>query len=862
MTSSCNHIKRLALLGTASTAALLLPVASAYGQSTPNQGREISDEVVVTGAWIKDSQAAAIAAKREAPNVVDIISSDTIGRFPDQNLADSLGRLPGLAIERDQGQARYINFRGAPRRYTTIAFDGIQVPGAENGRIPRFDSIPSVITSQIEANKAITPDMPGDAVAGFINIKTTSPFDREGFSLSGEAGFGVQELGNGDNLKLNGKAVWSSENFGFVIFGSHNMREQITDNREYDINFSNPQSPQIATTEFRNYYVDRQDNAYGGTIEFRSNSGESRIFASTIFSEFIDDEQRFQHNFTFVDPTTFGDQPVALGSAGFTGVLADLSLQEGRYSNSTWTNTIGGDFSEGDWLIQVRGNYTQTRNDTDLVLPTRRGAAALGEYDLSNPEDPLLTVLDFTTQPLSLNDLNYAIDIGILVGLKLDNDALKYKIDAERELDLFNRDVTLKVGAQYDTRDAEGYGLVTELEFALSALVDIDAFETNNTWDTDFTNSIEGTYFDNIGVVEGWEQSVGGFDPITPSPDQIIRIDEDIWSAYAMSTVDMNWGNFVFGARVEATDFMASGSVLDSTTGTLSPVSSSKDYVNVMPSAHANFDLSDDLKLRFSASTGVSRPTYSEARASVALVDPTATQIEIAGGNPDLDAEYAYGGDVSLEYYFDSASIFSIGAFHRNIDNVIYGATQTIADGSIVAPGLISAGTPTEFSSFFNGRDGRLTGVEANFIGYAADILPEPFDGLGISTNITLLDSEFKTIDGQKFSLPGTSEFIFGGSVFFEKFGFSARVNYQYRDAWLSVTEDASGGEFWDAQERLDASLRYQLPWTPGGANVSLFANANNLTDAIDVRYSQTPMTPNQVEGYGRRFMAGFRFDY
>ena len=95
--------------------------------------------VIVTGSPIRDSQQAAIDAKRNADNVVDIIAADTIGRFPDQNLADSLGRLPGIVIERDQAQPRFISFRGAPFRYTAIAFDGVQVPGAENGRTPRFD---------------------------------------------------------------------------------------------------------------------------------------------------------------------------------------------------------------------------------------------------------------------------------------------------------------------------------------------------------------------------------------------------------------------------------------------------------------------------------------------------------------------------------------------------------------------------------------------------------------------------------------------------------------------------------------------------------------------------------------------------
>ena len=110
---------------------LVLPVAQAQ-DGAEEEARQ--DTIVVTATPIRDSQAAAIAAKRIADNVVDVLAADTIGRFPDQNLADSLGRVPGLAIERDQGQARFINFRGAPFRYTKIAFDGIDVLGAEDGR--------------------------------------------------------------------------------------------------------------------------------------------------------------------------------------------------------------------------------------------------------------------------------------------------------------------------------------------------------------------------------------------------------------------------------------------------------------------------------------------------------------------------------------------------------------------------------------------------------------------------------------------------------------------------------------------------------------------------------------------------------
>ena len=193
------------------------------------------EEVVVTASPIRDSQLAAIEAKRTALNMSDVVAADTIGRFPDQNLADSLGRLPGLAIERDQGQARFINLRGAPFRYTSIAFDGIDVPGAENGRIPRFDSFPSVITARVEANKAMLPSMPGDSIAGHINIHTYNPFDQEGFAINADLGRGEQKLGAGGIDKQGLRASWSNDSFGVVGFFSENSRDQITDNREYDL---------------------------------------------------------------------------------------------------------------------------------------------------------------------------------------------------------------------------------------------------------------------------------------------------------------------------------------------------------------------------------------------------------------------------------------------------------------------------------------------------------------------------------------------------------------------------------------------------------------------------------------------------
>jgi len=205
----------------------------------------------------------------------------------------------------------------------------------------------------------------------------------------------------------------------------------------------------------------------------------------------------------------------------------------------------------------------------------------------------------------------------------------------------------------------------------------------------------------------------------------------------------------------------------------------------------------------------------------------------------------------------------SASAFYRSIDNVIYADTSVIPDGSVYAPGLIAAGTPTSYNAFYNGDDGKLQGLELNLIAQA-DFLPGALQGFGFQGNVTFLDSEFSapTQAGRKYSLPGTSDLIYNASIYYENYGLSARLNYMYRDDWLSTTENDSLTEYWAEEERMDLSVRYSFPQSFNGLNVTLFANANNLTDAVDVRYANSAATPNQVERFGRRYLLGIRVDY
>ncbi len=135
-----------------------------------------------------------------------VAASDSVGRLPDQNIAQATGRLPGVAVERDQGQARYISLRGAPNYWTTLSFDGINVVSPE-GRDARFDTIPSSIASQIVVSKAVTPDMPGETVSGNVNIITRSALDYDGFHFAGKLGGGQAVLGGRAEHRSVGRGV-------------------------------------------------------------------------------------------------------------------------------------------------------------------------------------------------------------------------------------------------------------------------------------------------------------------------------------------------------------------------------------------------------------------------------------------------------------------------------------------------------------------------------------------------------------------------------------------------------------------------------------------------------------------------------
>ncbi|HMO69299.1 MAG TPA: TonB-dependent receptor, partial [Novosphingobium sp.] len=312
----------------------------------------------------------------------------------------------------------------------------------------------------------------------------------------------------------------------------------------------------------------------------------------------------------------------------------------------------------------------------------------------------------------------------------------------------------------------------------------------------------------------------------------------------------------VGGVRVEHYRFGNSGSAQIGTA--LVPLEVKSTKTDFFPSLNARISLADDLVLRVAGQRGISRPAYGAIRVGSSIND-TASPGTIGGGNPALKPEYTWGADASLEWYIPGGGIASVAGFHRWVDNVFYGNTQRVDSPVFNSGGVDRSGYL--LSSTFNGDKGKLYGVEFN-LQQQFTFLPSPLDGFGFQGNLTLLGGTFDTavVNGLQqtgIPFPGRSKTIYNASLYYEKYGLSARVSYQWRDDWLDSLGGFGAGESRKAYGNLDVSVRYKI-----NENFTVFADAANLTNEHYIAYEGDPNRISEVEQIGSRYMFGLRFNF
>jgi TonB-dependent receptor len=355
-----------------------------------------------------------------------------------------------------------------------------------------------------------------------------------------------------------------------------------------------------------------------------------------------------------------------------------------------------------------------------------------------------------------------------------------------------------------------------------------------------------------IDSLLGRLEAAGLYDPSldVPTTDKYAQREQTL-AGYVMAKVESGPLTAVGGVRVENYVLDNGGSVLVG--GVYTPLTRHTSKTDFFPSLNIKYSATDNLVLRLAGQRGVSRPAYGAIRVGASIND-TNSPGTIGGGNPALKPEYTWGADASIEYYLPGNGMISIAGFYRSVDNVLYQAQNPVGSdfynfGGVDRSGYLLTGT-------YNGDKGKLYGVEFNVL-KQFDFLPGALDGFGFQGNLTLLDGDFDTPTEKNIAFQGMSDKIANASLFYEKYGLSARVSYQWRSDWLDSLGGFGSGEYRKGYENLDVSLRYALT-----DNFTLFADLANLTNEKYIAYQGTTAMPTEVEQIGARYLFGVRFSY
>jgi hypothetical protein len=147
------------------------------------------NEVVTVTGDRQGGEVEALTIERTADNIVQVLPADVITSLPNTNIADAVGRMPSVSLERDEGEGKYIQIRGTEPRLSNVTIDGIHVPSPEGVRTVKLDVIPADLVSSVEINKTLSANQDADAIGGSVNLVTRAPANQPYVSLLGMGGY-------------------------------------------------------------------------------------------------------------------------------------------------------------------------------------------------------------------------------------------------------------------------------------------------------------------------------------------------------------------------------------------------------------------------------------------------------------------------------------------------------------------------------------------------------------------------------------------------------------------------------------------------------------------------------------------------
>ncbi|MFT4198005.1 MAG: TonB-dependent receptor [Pseudoxanthomonas sp.] len=790
------------------------------------------------------SQVRAIDIKRDAAAILDVVAADDIGNYPDQNVAESLQRLPGVSVTRDQGEGRYVVIRGLDPAFNSVSVDGIALGTPEtDSRTMPLDLIPSESTERLKVVKSVTPDMPGDSIGGAIEVETASAFDRDGRSIRAKLEANHQTLSGKTSPKgsFNYSDLFADNTFGVAFGANYQDRTFQSDNTEGDYELLDNGDPFMTSQSRRKYYVER--TRYGANLNLDWHPDEDdRYYFRSLYSHYKDAETR-QNTVIEFD----ADDVVANGDGTYSAPVDDISKRVRWRTKTQETGVVsfGGENRLGAAGIDYEVGYNRTRERVSEI--EARFKYKGDDLDATIDETGGLPEITFSSDDWYYND-NYKFNKFVLSPGYTADDVYTAKVNVH--FDGEHSSYKMGLYGRWQRRDVDK----NETDLSDGPSIDISSWTVaapshrRTSLGEVLSSSVLRAYWAAYGSEYSADEDDAGSNAISAlSEDYNSR--EDVLAAYAMGTWDIGALQMIAGVRMENTRFQAEGYQVDASEDgdsfTVTPLQASTSYTNVLPGLHLRWDGGHDWVLRGALNKTVARPSLAQASPH-ASIDEDDEEVEL--GNPDLKPYESTNLDLSFEKYIGKAGIVSLGLFRKWIDGYI---VDTVTQNSADYDGY-------DVTVPMNGGDAKVLGAEFNWQ-QPLDFLPDGWDGLLVGASATWVDTRFDpSLAGRSdhdLVLPRTSKHVYSGFVGYEKYGVSARLSAVYRSDYLDELGTSKLLDIYVAPNtELDFSLEYELT-----RNVDLYFDASNLLDEPLERYTGSRRYTQQYEEYGRTYAIGVK---
>lgn len=915
---------RLQLLAGVATGAMLLWAAPAQAQQAdPDEMVETGDQqdddearlntVKVSG--IRGSIQNSLNTKKNETSIVEAISAEDIGKLPDLSIADSLARLPGVTAQRVRGRSQQISIRGLGPDFSLALWNGREVVSAGNNRGVEFDQFPSELVAQGVVYKTPDARLAATGIAGAVDLRTVRPLDYSDRRLNLSAKYTVNDNGqlnpdfDDDGYRFFGSYIDQNEagTIGWSVGATVQSNPTQFYSRELKTN------PGQTSIDGATGLVYPSDNPRTGVV---SREFERTSVAGTLQFEPNDRWQTTIDAF-YTDTEDTGifrgvETPVA-SWANSSPQLTDITGNRGFAKTATYSpvNPILRTDTEGNtaeiWAFGINTAYEVTdrltltgdfsrstleRSDIDYESYAGTGFGGTGALDTLTfrmPGDGEYSIdhqLDYTDpNVLVLTDPGGWGQVGFIREPDIEDELNQLRLEAEYELDVpFISGVT---GGLIRTEREKTF---TDNAFFVRA----GAGFVNGSLAIPTNAIVSKTDSGNIGF------DMIAYDPsrlrndgtyiLERTPATAWVVEEDLNTWYAMANIDSMLGQIPVrgnvGFQYVETEQASTGTLAGGGEQTVE-----NDYTNFLPSLNLSFEVMPDTFVRAAAAQTVTRARLDQLAAnqdialnSLVCVDTNGDQspdavippldpingrscYTLSGGNPYLEPYQSTQFDLAFERYFNATSAVSVALFHKDLSDWVLDRA-TVVDGSqqieAIGEGAFLAANPeiarTRLSGPVNFADGSITGVELTLKSSLDQFLPQSLEGFGFSASYTYADNGLEDENGNEITIPGYSDEVWSGDVYYENHGWQARVSARHRSGFLSEVQNfdgtLSGAE---AQGETIVDLQVGYEWDQGplegfGVNFEVF----NLTDEPFVTENETANPsvtfPSRHELYGTTY--------